>query len=191
MKNGFLFLFISDLEFLINVLEGRVKSMQRGYFLMYKSKKQMKNRIRQLKKKIYKLEKRIIDLDYISFWCLYEFAVLLLIVGVAFRLTLYLMLTLNVLFVDLGIVAFMWWSICVSYFWMHSWICPVKKMFQRGLCFIPPGRENTGIFTGPFSRSLSWILAFEINKSIPTSWVRQSWQKCWNKLYVEWCTIKI
>jgi hypothetical protein len=109
MKNGFLFLFISDLEFLINVLEGRVKSMQRGYFLMYKSKKQMKNRIRQLKKKIYKLEKRIIDLDYISFWCLYEFAVLLLIVGVAFRLTLYLMLTLNVLFVDLGIVAFMWW----------------------------------------------------------------------------------
>jgi hypothetical protein len=36
------------------------------------------------------------------------------------------------------------------------------------LCFIPPGRENTGIFTGPFSRSLSWILAFEINKAILT-----------------------
>ena len=39
-------------------------------------------------------------------------------------------------------------------------------MFQQGLCFIPPGRENTGIFTGPFTRSLSWILAFEINKSM-------------------------
>ncbi len=91
-----MFLFISDLEFLINVLEGRVKAMQRGYFLMFKSKKQMKNRIRQLKKKIIKLEKRIIDLDNITFWVFIWISSNLFNVVVELRLFCFIMITLFV-----------------------------------------------------------------------------------------------
>ncbi len=128
-----MFLFISDLEFLINVLEGRVKAMQRGYFLMFKSKKQMKNRIRQLKKKIIKLEKRIIDLDNITFWVFIWISSNLFNVVVELRLFCFIMITLFVFTVFRNYVIFWYaqFAIIISEFISEF----ISELFVDKKCF--------------------------------------------------------
>jgi hypothetical protein len=61
------FIFISDVDYYVYGLEQRIQRMQKGFFLLYKCSRQLKNQVKRLKKKIVKLEKRIIDLDYINF----------------------------------------------------------------------------------------------------------------------------
>jgi len=60
-------LFISDVMYYVTGLEQRIQRMQKGFFLLYKCRRQLKNQVKRLKKKVIKLEKRIIDLDYINF----------------------------------------------------------------------------------------------------------------------------
>ncbi len=64
----FFVLFISDLTYLIHVMDQRIKNLRTGFFLVMKSKKQLKNQVKRLKKRVMKLEQRIVDLDYVQFY---------------------------------------------------------------------------------------------------------------------------
>jgi hypothetical protein len=51
----------------VNGLESHIKVIRRGFMLLWKTKRQLKNQVRRLKKKIVKLEQGILDLDFIDF----------------------------------------------------------------------------------------------------------------------------